>query len=566
MNQGDLSRLGGAMVARARQWRTRIGLGVVIAVAFFTMTGWPFALAWLLVYSILQALEFWGFRVSRKSEDWTPSTVWAWRAVGFIALNNLVFGAFAVRQAFGGQDLSVIAAILVIAGAIVNGVIACAGSRHLTWASILPHIGCFCALTASVLMAGYPPWLTAQMGVAGLLFVVLAIAASNQLAQKLRLMEQGRLTAESANVSKSQFLANMSHEIRTPLNGVVSMVHLLARSPLSAPDRELVQIIQSSADTLTTLLSDILDMARIEAGEVTLEYVPYHFGDMVRSACALFTLRAQEKGVAVVLELPEDADRFIIGDGNRLRQVLNNLISNAVKFTTRGQITVIVTLPEAGCVRVVVADTGVGFDPQASGDLFARFQQADATITRKFGGSGLGLAISRELVCLMKGRIGYDSIPGEGATFWIDLPFEPCEPSGSIVIEGDEIEIGRPLTVLIADDHPINLKVATMILEQIGSRCTTAVDGAEAVTAFKSGRFDLVLMDMQMPVMDGLTAVREIRALEDRSGLARTPIAILSANAMPEHIAAASDAGADEHLSKPIRPADLLRLVSRLTA
>jgi len=166
----------------------------------------------------------------------------------------------------------------------------------------------------------------------------------------------------------------------------------------------------------------------------------------------------------------------------------------------------------------------------------------------------------------MKGRIGYDSIPGEGATFWIDLPFEPCEPSGSIVIEGDEIEIGRPLTVLIADDHPINLKVATMILEQIGSRCTTAVDGAEAVTAFKSGRFDLVLMDMQMPVMDGLTAVREIRALEDRSGLARTPIAILSANAMPEHIAAASDAGADEHLSKPIRPADLLRLVSRLTA
>ncbi|QSF54770.1 ATP-binding protein [Brevundimonas fontaquae] len=565
MNQGDLSRLGGAMAARARQWRTRIGLGAVIAVAFFTMTGWLFALGWLLVYSILQALEFWGFRASRKSEDWTPSTVWAWWAVGFIALNNLVFGAFAVRQAVGGEDLSVIVAILVMAGAIVNGVIACAGSRHLTWASILPHIGCFCAVTASVLMAGHPPWLTAQMGVAGLLFVVLASVASRQLAQKLQVMEEGRLTAESANVSKSQFLANMSHEIRTPLNGVVSMAHLLARSPLSAPDRELVQIIQSSADTLTTLLSDILDMARIEAGEVTLEYVPYHFGDMVRSACALFTLRAQEKGVAMVLELPEDADRFVSGDGNRLRQVLNNLISNAVKFTTRGQVTVIVTLPEAGCVRVVVADTGVGFDPQACGDLFARFQQADGTITRKFGGSGLGLAISHELVCLMDGRIGYDSVAGEGSTFWVDLPFEPCAPSGVIVLDGDEIGIDRPLAVLVADDHPINLKVATMILEQTGSRCTTAVDGAEAVAAFQSGRFDLVLMDMQMPVMDGLTAVREIRALEERSGLARTPIAILSANAMPEHIAAASDAGADEHLSKPVRPADLIRLVSRLT-
>jgi CheY-like chemotaxis protein len=306
-------------------------------------------------------------------------------------------------------------------------------------------------------------------------------------------------------------------------------------------------------------------MARIEAGDVSLEHVPFQFGDTVRSVCALFTLRAQEKGVAVVLDLPGEADRFVTGDGNRLRQVLNNLVSNAVKFTERGCVTVTISLPEPDRVRVVVADTGVGFDPKVSGDLFARFQQADGSITRKFGGSGLGLAISRDLVELMHGRIGYDSAPGAGSSFWVDLPFAPCAPSGSPMVEENEVRIDRPLSVLIADDHPTNLKVATMILEQFGARCTTAVDGSEAVSAFLSEGFDLVLMDLQMPVMDGLAAVQEIRNIERRSGRARTPIAILSANTMPEHIAAASDAGADEHLSKPIRPVDLIRLASRLT-
>jgi signal transduction histidine kinase/ActR/RegA family two-component response regulator len=565
MKQIDRRHLGTAMAARARQWRTRLGLGVFIALAFFTMTGPRFALVWLIIYSVLQFIEIRAIGAHRRSPDWTPSEPWCWKAIGLVAVNNFVFGSFAVSQAFGGQDLAVTAAVFVLCGAIVNGVIACAGSRPLTWAAIGPQILCLCAVAAAIMVAGHSALATAQLAVASLMFVLAAVIASNQLSEKLQITEEGKYAAESANLSKSQFLANMSHEIRTPLNGVVSMAHLLGRSQLTSPDRELVQIIQTSADTLTTILSDILDMARIEAGEVSLEHVPFHFGDTVRSVCALFTLRAQEKGVAVVLDLPGEADRFVTGDGNRLRQVLNNLVSNAVKFTERGCVTVTISLPEPDRVRVVVADTGVGFDPKVSGDLFARFQQADGSITRKFGGSGLGLAISRDLVELMHGRIGYDSAPGAGSSFWVDLPFAPCAPSGSPMVEENEVRIDRPLSVLIADDHPTNLKVATMILEQFGARCTTAVDGSEAVSAFLSEGFDLVLMDLQMPVMDGLAAVQEIRNIERRSGRARTPIAILSANTMPEHIAAASDAGADEHLSKPIRPVDLIRLASRLT-
>lgn len=557
--------IGVAMAARARQWRTRSGIGLVVALAFFTMTGPVFAGAWLAFYCALQVIEVRIFRAHRQPEHWTPSASWCWTSVAFVAFNNVAFGAFAARQAFAGEEFGLVGASLLIAGAIINGVIVSAGSRQLTWASIGPQILCFSVLSLSTVSAGHPPLLAAQLAGASLLFVLAAIAASHQLAAKLKEAEAGRSAAETANIAKTQFLANMSHEIRTPLNGVVSMADLLSRSPLEAGDREMVEIIRSSGDTLTTLLSDILDMARIEAGEVALEAVPYHLGDTLRAACALFSLRAQEKALDLSLDLPDHFDHVVLGDAGRMRQVINNLISNAVKFTSIGKILVSVRSLEGGRMRLKVSDTGIGFDSSNGPDVFARFQQADGSITRRFGGSGLGLAISRDLVELMGGTMGCSSMPGIGSEFWADLPVIMCDDAQPIAEDAVvELPVERALRVLVADDHAVNLKVVSLILDQAGVESLLVENGAEAVHAFRAGRFNAILMDMQMPVMDGLTAIREIRKIEHEQGLPPTPIAVLSANAMAEHVAAAFASGSDDHLAKPIRPDSLIATLHRL--
>jgi len=565
MNITERRLVGVAMVARAGQWRTRVGLGLVIAFAFFTLTGLEFAVGWLAIYTSLQIAELKAFKATQRDEGWVPAQIWCWAAVGFISVNNLVFGSFAARQAFSGSELGLVGAALLIAGAIVNGVIVSAGSKQLTWASIGPQILCFSALALSALMGGHSPLVAAQIAGASLLFILAATAASFQLSIKLKEADDGRQSAEAANVAKSQFLANMSHEIRTPLNGVVSMAELLQHSQLSVTDREMVDIIRSSADTLTTLLSDILDTARIEAGEIALEDVPYHFGDMLRATGSLFAVKAAEKNVELTLDLPAELDRAIVGDAGRTRQVLSNLVSNAVKFTSIGRVTISARLTPEGLMRVKVSDTGIGFDHQSDTDVFDRFQQADGSITRRFGGTGLGLSISRDLVTLMGGTMGCSSIPGVGSEFWADLPFvaaEELQPDSPGIDQAPSIH--RPVRVLVADDHATNLKVVDLILGQAGVQSLAVENGLEAVHAFRAGAFDVVLMDMQMPVMDGLTAVREIRRLEHELGLGRTPIAVLSANAMVEHIAAAMDAGADLHIAKPIKPATLIDALSCL--
>ena len=560
--------VGVAMDARSRQWVVRSGIGLIIALSFFTMTGALFATGWLAFYCLLQLIEVRVFKRRPRTLDGAPGEVWCWAAVAFIAFNNFVFGAFAVRQAVGGAEHGLVGAALLIAGAIVNGVIVSAGSRHLTWASIGPQILCFIALALSMVSAGESGLLALQIGGASLLFVVAAIVASSQLEVKLRETEDGRRLAEAASVAKSQFLANMSHEIRTPLNGVVSMAELLSRSDLPAADREMVEIIRSSGDTLTSLLSDILDMSRIEAGEITLEQQPYPLGDVLRATCALFSLRAQEKNVRLILDLPREVDRMVTGDGGRVRQVLNNLVSNAVKFTSAGTVTVSAACVGEDRVRLTVSDTGIGFDTEGGVDVFGRFQQADGTITRRFGGSGLGLAISRDLVGLMGGSLECSSVPGLGSRFSVELPFlradQPVAEGQASVSDAEAVQAS--VRVLVADDHPTNLKVVGLILEQVGVEVVAVEDGAQAVAAFSASVFDVVLMDMQMPVMDGLTAIGHIRRIEAAAGQARTPIAVLSANAMAEHVAAALEAGADTHISKPFKPALLLETVERMLA
>ena len=377
-------------------------------------------------------------------------------------------------------------------------------------------------------------------------------------------MAQARDQAEAASRAKGEFLANMSHEIRTPLNGVTGVAQVLARTPLSAHQQEMVRIIESSAQTLERLLTDILDLSRVESGRIVIEQEAFDLVEVVEATAALSEMRAQEKGLGFEVKMEPGAEGFVTGDAGRLKQILYNLLSNAVKFTREGRISLEVAADRAASPPMftfTVSDTGVGFDPQCKERLFGRFEQEDGSITRRFGGTGLGLAISRDLAELMGGRLEAASEPGRGATFTLHLPM----PAAETAPEREWVEApafvqaeARPLRVLLAEDHPINQKVVELMLAPLGVDLTTVENGEEAIQAVLTERFDVVLMDMQMPVMDGLTAIRAIRAHEAQARSPRLPIFTLSANAMGEHVEASMAAGADKHLTKPITAPVLL--------
>ena len=383
---------------------------------------------------------------------------------------------------------------------------------------------------------------------------------------------EAKAAAEAASHAKSDFLANMSHEIRTPLNGVIGIVDALSRTPLTSDQTEMVSLIRSSGHTLERLVSDILDVSKIEAGQLTLECRPFDL-DEALEPLAVMRARAEDKGLEFrVLRSPEARGQFL-GDSTRIRQVLGNLLSNAVKFTAEGSVSVRVEVwsddPEARGdahrLALTIEDTGVGFNAEHATRLFERFNQADGTITRRFGGTGLGLSICRSLVEMMGGEIEARSTPGAGSWFRFVLPLRRAgsladyDARGAAAAPAALPGTGRSWRVLLAEDHPTNQRVVQLILNSQGAEVVIAGDGAQALAAFEAETFDVVLMDMQMPVMDGLSATRAIRAHEAATpGRPRTPLVMLSANAMPEHREEALAAGADSHLAKPITAASLL--------
>ncbi|WP_293368033.1 PAS domain-containing hybrid sensor histidine kinase/response regulator [Phenylobacterium sp.] len=381
-------------------------------------------------------------------------------------------------------------------------------------------------------------------------------------------LKGARDVAEAANLAKTTFLANMSHEIRTPLNGVIGIASVLARTELAPAQREMVGVVQSSAQILERLLTDILDQSKLEAGEFALVIAPFDVRAAVAAAAELMRTRAEEKGLEFALDFAPSAEGLFEGDAVRLSQIVSNLTANAIKFTETGAVRVSVEANDATgadapvMVTIKVADTGIGFDEVTATRLFTRFVQADDSISRRFGGTGLGLAISKALAKLMGGDVSAVSASGEGSVFTLALPLrravlasaprEDAEP-------GDEgVELAG-LRVLVAEDHPTNQRVIQLMLEPMGVALTMTSDGREAIEAFSIGAFDFVLMDMQMPKMDGLSATREIRRRERDAGAGRTPIAMLTANALDEHRRMAAQAGADHLIAKPITPESLFR-------
>ena len=371
--------------------------------------------------------------------------------------------------------------------------------------------------------------------------------------------------AEAASRSKSAFLATMSHEIRTPLNGVLGMAQAIAAERrLPGEVRGQVEVIRESGEGLLAILNDILDLSRVEAGKLELEAIDFDLAALASGAQQAFGPLAQAKGVTVRLEAGPDVAGLYLGDPTRVRQILHNLISNALKFTEAGAIVVGLTRT-AGGVEIAVSDSGVGISAEALSRLFGKFEQADASTTRRYGGAGLGLSICRELAELMGGSISAESEPGRGSTFRVSLPLVwQGEAAPKAPAPAQAPVSSRPLRVLAAEDNMVNQLVLKTLLAQVGVTPELVGDGQAAVDAWTREPWDLILMDVQMPVMDGPTAARAIRAAEAGSGRARTPIVALTANAMAHQVAAYAEAGMDAHVAKPIEAAALfaaLRIV-----
>ena len=393
-------------------------------------------------------------------------------------------------------------------------------------------------------------------------------------------MAQARDAAEAANRAKSEFLANMSHELRTPLNGVLGIAEVLGHTPLNERQREMVETIRLSGASLEALLSDLMDLAWLESGKVAAVVEPFHLGEAVRAVAAPHQLQARGKGLAFAVDIAPDLEATVAGDSARLRQILSNLISNAVKFTDRGEVRITVERPDPAnaLVRFRIKDTGVGFSAEAKDKIFERFHQADGSSTRRYGGTGLGLAICKQAAELLGGVLGCQSTPGDGSEFALTLSLpvataeaEPAKPAPKTIEDSAASELlaqdneeAPALRVLVVDDHPTNRRVVEMILDQVGAERVSVENGKEALEAYIHDRFDVVLMDIQMPVMDGLTATKKIRLVEKEEHRQPTPVIILSANAMPEHIEAGRAAGADRHLAKPISAIELLNVIAEV--
>lgn len=370
--------------------------------------------------------------------------------------------------------------------------------------------------------------------------------------------------AEAANRSKTEFLANMSHEIRTPMNGIIGTLQLLQGSELSDSQSSYVNVAYSSAESLLCLLNDILDSSKIEAGKLELEHVEFDLGKTVNQLQLLMRPKADERRVALSVELDEQLPKIVIGDPVRTRQILTNLLSNAIKFTQDGYVIVRLTVLEQTDaqyrLRIEVEDTGIGIAEESQRKLFSAFTQADGSTTREYGGSGLGLSIVRQLVTLMNGRIGVTSVPAEGSTFWVELNFDRVVQAQRPKVE-NKMLTGH---VLLVEDNPVNQMIAKKMLEKLSLTYQLAENGEQALQKMQQPHdFDLLLMDCQMPVMDGYTATRSIRQCEIENKLRRTPIIAMTANTMENDKAACLQAGMDDYITKPVVQDSLQQVLAR---
>lgn len=549
----------------------RIGSIAVVAVLLFFLKviGPGIALGWITAFALSEvfAMAWWRTVVPRLG-DAGPGQIITFRNQ-LIAITALLSatGAGPVLLAQPTNSAGVAAMMIVSAGVLMT----IAAQHTLTrgmffWTAPVPAAALLYSI--SRLQSGLEAWVLVALG---LCFLVNARGLQVANADSYAEVISGQLSAEQASQTKSAFLATVSHEIRTPLNGVLGMAQAMAREPMSADQLGRLKVLRESGATLLTLLNDLLDMAKIEAGKIQLEPLDFDPEALAQDACQAFAGIAVEKGLDLRFER-QGAAALYHGDPTRIRQILYNLIGNAVKFTDRGQVTVRLAYGAAG-FELAVEDTGIGFSEQARTSLFEKFGQADATTTRRFGGSGLGLPISRELANLMGGDIVVESRIGEGSTFRVTLPLplatNAVGATGSPVTSAADrlaTVADEPLSILVAEDNPTNQLVLRSLLDCAAFTVEVVEDGRLAFEAWRKGAFDLILMDINMPIMDGVTATQTIRARERADGRARTPIIALTANAMDHQKHDYLAAGLDAHVSKPIEVAALFAAIAEALA
>lgn len=398
-----------------------------------------------------------------------------------------------------------------------------------------------------------------------------AALLKSEIKRQTKDIEKARQTAEDANESKSEFLANMSHEIRTPMNGVTGMLQILSDTRLSQEQQGYVESASQSAGALLTLINDILDFSKIEAGKLDIEIIDFNLKTMMDAVIDMLAPKAFEKGLELFYLIGKDISKRLSGDPTRIRQILINLIGNAIKFTRKGNVFVNIQIKKETkktCLLLFeVKDTGIGIPADETDKLFQLFTQVDASTTRKFGGTGLGLAISKQLTELMGGEIGVTSELNEGSVFWFTIKLKKLKmlsPEAEIerknTAEEKNVSISTRLNILLAEDNIVNQKVVSIMLGKMGHTITVAGDGLQALELFEKENFDLILMDIQMPVMDGEEATVKIRTIEEETKT-HTPIIALTANVMKGDKEQYLKCGMDQYVSKPIRKNDLIQAI-----
>ncbi len=552
---------GYAMIAqvRFRELKTRIGLAAFIAVTawFLTHSLWP--AVWFGAVVATQSLDWMVFRPLRLRPEIEPSIPYKVGLCATAAINVVVYSAIAAFMWTAGGDAGRLFAIVQVAGGLLHVSLHMHHVRPLLFSAVIPHSLYFLGMPiAGAIVTGKPEeMLIALGGVLYMMHLVVAVRQSSMTTSALQAANDEaraeRSKAEVASAAKSDFLAVISHEIRTPMNAVISAANLLRRTRLDREQREHVSMLLDAGDVLVGLLNDVLDFSKIEAGKMQLESSVMDLREKLGSLHRLWESKAAANGVRLKIQIEPNVPACVRTDPLRLQQMLFNLLSNAVKFTADGTITVGVDWREADSRLIVsVADTGCGIPADRLAHIFDSFEQVDAGTTRKYGGTGLGLAISRRLAEIMGGRLTAESVEGEGSVFVLSLPVEAVAQSQSAPRRAMHSEDGlRGKVILAADDHAVNRRILSLLLEPHGCTIVLVENGAEAVEAAKTQHFDAILMDMQMPVMDGLEASARIRA----EGMnRRTPLIALTANAMDVHRAAWDATGVHAFLTKPIDP------------